>query len=152
MSGERVFRHAVHDVLRLPPQWWWSCWCLSCSWCCYTACAQLLHNTRLADFVQFWPKLASVFLSDFFNFDRKHFKLLGIDQQCKGAFEPKTHARSLHNNHTILAKNWLGRWINIARIANAVQCHNYLSNNKDCHKFRFSIVRIVVSVSNVTSL
>ena len=38
---------------------------------------------------------------------------------------------------------------NIARIANAVQCHNLLSNNKDCHEFRFSIVRIVNSVSNV---
>ena len=41
---------------------------------------------------------------------------------------------------------------NIARIANAVQCHNQLSGNKDCHEFRFSIVRIVISVSNVTSL
>ena len=41
---------------------------------------------------------------------------------------------------------------NIARIANAVQCHNWLSGNKDCHEFRFSIVRIVISVSNVTSL
>ena len=29
---------------------------------------------------------------------------------------------------------------NIARIANAVQCHNWLSDNKDCHEFRFSIV------------
>ena len=42
--------------------------------------------------------------------------------------------------------------VNIARIANAVQCHNQLSDNKDCHDFRFSIVRIVISVSNVTSL
>ena len=41
---------------------------------------------------------------------------------------------------------------NIARIANAVQCHSLLSGNKDCHEFRFSIVRIVISVSNVTSL
>ena len=41
--------------------------------------------------------------------------------------------------------------INIARIANTVQCHNWLSDNKDCHGFRFSIVRIVISVSNVTS-
>ena len=40
---------------------------------------------------------------------------------------------------------------NIARIANAVQCHNLLSDNKDGHGFRFSIVRIVISVSNVTS-
>ena len=31
---------------------------------------------------------------------------------------------------------------NIARIANAVQCHNRLSGNKDCHEFRFSIVCI----------
>ena len=42
--------------------------------------------------------------------------------------------------------------LNIARIANAVQCHNQLSGHKDCHEFRFSIVRILVSVSNVTSL
>ena len=41
--------------------------------------------------------------------------------------------------------------INIARIANAVQCHNKLSGNNDCHEFRFSIVRLVISVSNVTS-
>ena len=36
--------------------------------------------------------------------------------------------------------------VNIARIANAVQCHNWLSDNKDCYEFRFSIVRIVISV------
>merc|ERR1711989_268880 len=42
--------------------------------------------------------------------------------------------------------------INIARIANAVQCHSLLSGSKDCHEFRFSIVRIVIIVSNVTSL
>ena len=40
---------------------------------------------------------------------------------------------------------------NIARIANAVQCHSQLSGNKDCHEFRFSIVRILMSVLNVTS-
>ena len=40
----------------------------------------------------------------------------------------------------------------IARIANAVHCHSWLSGNKDCHEFRFSIVRIVISVSIVTSL
>ena len=40
--------------------------------------------------------------------------------------------------------------LNIARIANAVQCHNLLSGNKDCHEFRFSIVRNVINVSNVT--
>ena len=31
---------------------------------------------------------------------------------------------------------------NIARIANTVQWHSLLSDNKDCHEFRFSIVRI----------
>ena len=41
---------------------------------------------------------------------------------------------------------------NIARIANAVQCHSYLSGTKDCHEFRFSIVRIVISASTVKSL
>ena len=41
---------------------------------------------------------------------------------------------------------------NIARIANAVHCHSCLSGNKDCHDFRFIIVRIVISVSNATSL
>merc|ERR1711989_71199 len=41
---------------------------------------------------------------------------------------------------------------NIARIANAVQCHSKLSGNKDCHELRFSIVRIVISVTNATSL
>merc|ERR1711894_495239 len=40
---------------------------------------------------------------------------------------------------------------NIARIANTVQCHNYLSGNIDCHETRFSIVSIVISVSNITS-
>ena len=39
--------------------------------------------------------------------------------------------------------------INIARIANAVQCHSWLSDNKDCHDFRFSIVRIVISVTSL---
>ena len=43
------------------------------------------------------------------------------------------------------------RKTNIARIANAVQCHSWLSGNKYCHEFRFSIVRIVISVSNVTN-
>ena len=33
-----------------------------------------------------------------------------------------------------------------------VHCHSLLSGNKNCHEFRFSIVRIVISVSNVTSL
>ena len=33
---------------------------------------------------------------------------------------------------------------------NAVQRHNLFADNKDCHEFRFSIVRIVISVSNVT--
>ena len=37
-------------------------------------------------------------------------------------------------------------WGNIARIANALQCH------KDCHEFGFSIVRVVISVWNGTSL
>ena len=41
--------------------------------------------------------------------------------------------------------------LNIARIANAVQCHNKLSGQKDCHELRFSIVRIVISVSKATS-
>ena len=40
----------------------------------------------------------------------------------------------------------------MARIANAVQCHNLLSGNKDCHEFRFSIVKTVINVSNVPSL
>ena len=34
--------------------------------------------------------------------------------------------------------------LNIARIGNAVYCHSWLSGNKDCHEFRFSIVRIVI--------
>ena len=42
--------------------------------------------------------------------------------------------------------------INIARIANAVHCHSCMSGNKDCHEFRFSVLRIVISVSIVTSL
>ena len=40
---------------------------------------------------------------------------------------------------------------NIARIANAVQCHSLLSGNEDCQEFKFSIVRNVISVSNVSS-
>ena len=40
---------------------------------------------------------------------------------------------------------------NIARIVNAVQFHSLLSGNKDCHGFRLSIFRIVISVSNVPS-
>ena len=32
------------------------------------------------------------------------------------------------------------------------QCHSYLSGNKNCHEFRFSIVRIVISVSNITNI
>ena len=41
---------------------------------------------------------------------------------------------------------------NITRIVNAVQCHSWLSDNKDCHDFRFSIVRILIRVSNVTNV
>ena len=33
-----------------------------------------------------------------------------------------------------------------------VQCHSKLSGNTDCHEFRFSIVRHVISVSNGASL
>ena len=44
----------------------------------------------------------------------------------------------------------LSYW-NIARIANAVQCHSILSVNTDCHESRFSMVIIVISVLNVTS-
>ena len=40
---------------------------------------------------------------------------------------------------------------NITRIASAVWCH-YWSGHKDCHEFRFSIVRSVISVSKVKSL
>ena len=52
----------------------------------------------------------------------------------------------------------LGQLKNISRSANAVQCHNWLLGTKDCHEFRFSIVRTdrtvitVITVSNVTSL
>ena len=61
---------------------------------------------------------------------------------------PPTHTPS--HTHTSTPR-WTGM-INIARIANAAQCHSLLSGNKDCHEFRFLIVRIVISVSNVTSL
>ena len=40
---------------------------------------------------------------------------------------------------------------NIARIANAVQCHSWLSRNKKCHEFTFSIVRIVISAETIKS-
>ena len=46
---------------------------------------------------------------------------------------------------TLVSERW---GLNIARIANAVHCHNLLSDYKDCHEFRFSIVRIVISVTN----
>ena len=41
---------------------------------------------------------------------------------------------------------------NIERIANAVQCDSYSSCNKDCHQLMFSIVRITISVSNVSRI
>ena len=47
---------------------------------------------------------------------------------------------------------FLASFQNIARIANAVHCHSLLSGNKNCHEFKFSTDRIVMSVSNVTSL
>ena len=50
-------------------------------------------------------------------------------------------------SHSVTDLLRLGIW-NIARIANAVHCYSWLSGNKDCHEFRFSIV---ISVSNVTS-
>ena len=53
---------------------------------------------------------------------------------------------------TIISDFYYNITINIARIANAVQCHSWLSGNKDCNEFRFSIVRILISVSVVTSL
>ena len=46
-------------------------------------------------------------------------------------------------------KGYCGK--NIARISNAVQCQSQSSGNKDCHESRFSIVRNVISDSNVTS-
>ena len=51
--------------------------------------------------------------------------------------------------HVALKNHFKVTWYyvirNIARIANAVQCHSWLSGNKGCHEFRFSIVRIVVT-------
>ena len=46
-----------------------------------------------------------------------------------------------------ICKSWINMndafmQTNIARIANTVQWHSLLSDNKDCHEFRFSIVRI----------
>ena len=41
---------------------------------------------------------------------------------------------------------------NIARIANAVHCHSELSGIKDCHEFRFSIVRIVAKINKPLAL
>ena len=40
-------------------------------------------------------------------------------------------------------KNWPAITQNIARIANAVQCHSWLSGNKDCHEFRSQDCRLV---------
>ena len=37
-------------------------------------------------------------------------------------------------------------WSNIARIANAVQCHSLLSGRYDCNVLRFSIVRNVIVI------
>ena len=50
----------------------------------------------------------------------------------------------------IWATNWSPDQENIARIVNAVHCHSKLSGYRDCHEFRFSIVSIVINVSNVT--
>ena len=47
---------------------------------------------------------------------------------------------------------WDACFKNIARIANAVQCHSQMSEHNDCHELQFPIVRIVISVSNVTNL
>ncbi len=64
-----------------------------------------------------------------------HGHLLSCQVTAKNGSQP-------HNSPRLRCYNK-----NIARIANAVQCHNWLSGNNDCHEFRFSIVRIVISVA-----
>ena len=72
-------------------------------------------------------------------------------QKC--IFPNPTLDRSNNNSKWWVKRNYPTFLIlNIARIANAVQCHNQLSDDKACHEFRFSIARIVISVSNVRSL
>ena len=39
----------------------------------------------------------------------------------------------------------------IGSLNRVAKCHIFYTGNKDCHEFRFSIVRIVISVSNITS-
>ena len=71
---------------------------------------------------------------------------------CPGEFLKRSYWLSKSSNFSIFFKSKMWRHKNIARIANAVHCHSWLSGNKNCHEFRFSIVRIVISVSIVTSL
>ena len=42
--------------------------------------------------------------------------------------------------------------LNIARVANAVQCHSLLSGHCDCNVFRFSIVRNVKNITNAARI
>ena len=40
----------------------------------------------------------------------------------------------------------------IGSLNRVAKCHIFYTGNKDCHEFRFSIVRIVINVSNATSI
>ena len=93
--------------------------------------------------------------------------IINISQKCLKTFKLMNHLltcfqairQKLYMDTSSCSKQDAD-WINllskmsqdIARIGNAVHCHSWLSGKKDCHEFRFSIVRIVISVSIVTSL
>ena len=78
---------------------------------------------------------------------RWHFRAKGLAVQLsEGAinlfwWRPKFHILFLHLEERKGAGVVLP---NIARIANAVHCHNKLSGNKGCCEFRFWIVRIEI--------
>ena len=86
------------------------------------------------------------------------------EKQCRLCFESCKHDEPgqisykviivmiLTNSYSKIRAQKRRQKRNIARIANAVHCHSLLSDNNDCHEFRFSTVRIAISVSNVTSL
>ena len=62
-------------------------------------------------------------------------------------FTSTTRVRAVTCSGSNIKKQIIGKCF-----TNAVQGHSWLSGNKDCHEYRFSIFRIVISVSNVTSL
>ena len=127
--------------------------------CCTTDRASPLPTNRTI-LVALRPTSLVSFGCDIILFNHVLWPLLEKLDFYKNTFISSTHVSThsaltffSHLQDRFVSLSWMSiRFVNIARIVNAVQFHSLLSGNKDYHEFRFSIVRIVINVSKVTSL